>query len=169
MKNQIIFLCRNFEEIIAAVCLIAMTFITFINVILRYFFHSPLLWDEEVTIMLMGWAVFLGISAAFKRNMHLGIEFFVNKVPARIRIHIHGIIMIILLAMNIFLTLVSLTFILDTMKRTSILQIPYKFIYLAPFLGFLSMSFYSLKFTYQYLFQKDKFAKRYEHDIEGAG
>lgn len=163
MKKILPFI-KNFEELIASICLAIMTSVSFINVILRYFFHSPLIWGDEFAMLMMTWAVFLGISAAFKRNIHLGMEFFVNKLSKNKRLILEGILMIICFILFAFLAIVSLVLILKTMKKSQIIGIPYGYIYCAPLIGFTSMTVYSLIYLYRFFFLRDKFALRYEKE-----
>jgi TRAP-type C4-dicarboxylate transport system permease small subunit len=55
------------------------------QVFFRYALNNSLFWSEEVGRICLVWITFLGGSAAFKRRAHLGIDFLVNKLPARIR------------------------------------------------------------------------------------
>jgi C4-dicarboxylate transporter DctQ subunit len=68
------------EETVIAVLLGAMTVITFVNVILRYVFNHSLIWGLELTLVLFAWLVILGISYAFKKTAHLGVDAIVNML-----------------------------------------------------------------------------------------
>ncbi|MEZ5685088.1 MAG: TRAP transporter small permease [Paracoccaceae bacterium] len=68
------------EESAIALILGAMTLITFINVILRYVFNNSLIWGLELTLILFAWLVIFGVSYAFKKTAHLGVDAVLNMV-----------------------------------------------------------------------------------------
>jgi TRAP-type C4-dicarboxylate transport system permease small subunit len=45
-----------------------------VQVTLRYFFHAPLPWPEELSQFLLVWISFLGMYVALRRNQHIRIE-----------------------------------------------------------------------------------------------
>lgn len=73
------------EETLIAVFLGLMTLVTFANVVARYVFNDNLLWALEVTVFLFAWLVLIGVSYCVKKNLHLGVDVFVNMMPAHIR------------------------------------------------------------------------------------
>lgn len=46
----------------------------FVNVLLRYVFHAPISWAEELTLYLMAWMVFVGGSVAVRTRGHMAID-----------------------------------------------------------------------------------------------
>lgn len=62
-----------------------MTVVTFANVVARYVFNDNLLWALEITVFLFAWLVLLGVSYCVKKNLHLGVDVFVNMMPPKIR------------------------------------------------------------------------------------
>jgi C4-dicarboxylate transporter DctQ subunit len=68
------------EEGAIALILGAMTVITFVNVVLRYVFNHSLIWGLELTLILFAWLVILGVSYAFKKTAHLGVDAVLNMV-----------------------------------------------------------------------------------------
>ena len=70
----------NIEETFIAVCLGAMTLITFANVIARYIFNSNILWALELTVFLFAWLVLMGASYAVKKHIHIGVDVVINMV-----------------------------------------------------------------------------------------
>jgi len=71
---------NNFEEYIGAILLIIIVILGFLQVLLRYVFNLPLAWTEESMVFLFVWFVYFGASACTKRNKHLRIEMFMNKL-----------------------------------------------------------------------------------------
>ena len=46
----------------------------FANVVLRYVFHAPINWAEELTLYLMVWIVFVGGAVAVRTRGHIAID-----------------------------------------------------------------------------------------------
>lgn len=77
-QSRLARMVNGIEETAIAVLLGLMTLITFVNVVLRYVFHSSLIWGMELTLVLFAWLVLLGISYAFKVTAHLGVDAVLN-------------------------------------------------------------------------------------------
>lgn len=73
------------EEGLISLLLLAMTGITFSQVIARYVFNSGAVWALELTVYLFAWLVLIGASQLVKTNAHLGIAFVVLLAPRRVR------------------------------------------------------------------------------------
>jgi TRAP-type C4-dicarboxylate transport system permease small subunit len=75
-------------EIIRGICSILiglMLAITTIQVIFRYIFNNPLVWSEEVSLVLLIWFGFLAISNELYHGNHMAIVMFYEKFPAKVR------------------------------------------------------------------------------------
>nr|HOQ06006.1 TRAP transporter small permease subunit [Anaerohalosphaeraceae bacterium] len=66
----------------------------------RYVLRAPSKWTEELAIFLLIWAALLGAAVATGRGAHLGIDYFVQKLPPRdrLRAEIFGFLCIVLFA-----------------------------------------------------------------------
>lgn len=62
------------EEWTAAILLIALSLLTMLQVIMRYFFSLPLPWVEEAARYLMIFMIFIASAAALYKKEHLSIE-----------------------------------------------------------------------------------------------
>lgn len=69
------------EEALAAALLVAMTAVTFAQVVARYVFNSGAVWALELTVFLFAWLVLIGASHLVKTNGHLGISAIVTLFP----------------------------------------------------------------------------------------
>ncbi|MCM3595697.1 TRAP transporter small permease [Metabacillus idriensis] len=67
------------ENFFLAATMLAMSVITFANVITRYFFHYSLSFTEEITINLFVLLTFLGAAAGLRKNAHLGFSLLFEK------------------------------------------------------------------------------------------
>ena len=55
--------------------------IIFWSVLSRYVFNLGQQWTEEVAISLMVWSVFLGCNIAIRKNIHIKVEIFLERIP----------------------------------------------------------------------------------------
>jgi TRAP-type C4-dicarboxylate transport system permease small subunit len=68
------------EEGIAAVAMALVCIITFANVLVRYFTNVSFAFTEEFSVFLLVVMTLAGASAAFARNRHIRMEYFVGKL-----------------------------------------------------------------------------------------
>jgi TRAP-type transport system small permease protein len=76
------------DKIIGYICIImgiTMTVTTLLGILFRYIMTNPLPWTEELARYSMIWMGLLAISIGVRRNLHLGVEMFMNKFPMIIR------------------------------------------------------------------------------------
>lgn len=64
---------------------VALTVITFLGVLMRYFFNNPFVWLEEVQLALFLGVVYLGGGSAFRHGSHVAIDFLVERFPRSLR------------------------------------------------------------------------------------
>lgn len=76
---------HNIDDFIASIALIGVVSITIANVIFRYIFNMPIHWAEEVSLAMYVWLVFVGASSTMKRQGHIGIDYFVEKLPESLK------------------------------------------------------------------------------------
>jgi TRAP-type C4-dicarboxylate transport system permease small subunit len=58
-----------------------MTIVVIAGVVARYVMQNPMVWTEEIARMAMIWTAYLGMSIAVRQRGHLGVLFFVQKLP----------------------------------------------------------------------------------------
>lgn len=73
-----------FEEFFAALAMALICLITFANVLVRYFTDESFAFTEEFSVFLMVVLTFFGASAAFAKNVHIRMTFFIDKVNRRL-------------------------------------------------------------------------------------
>ena len=73
-------LIDDIEETSIAICLGAMTLVTFANVVARYVFEANILWALELTVFLFAWLVLMGMSYGVKKHVHIGVDVVINAV-----------------------------------------------------------------------------------------
>jgi TRAP-type C4-dicarboxylate transport system permease small subunit len=70
----------KFEEAAAAAAMALVCIITFANVLVRYFTNASFAFTEEFSVFLLVVMTLAGASAAFARNRHIRMEYFVGKL-----------------------------------------------------------------------------------------
>ncbi|QAA94763.1 hypothetical protein CKA81_13590 [Pollutimonas thiosulfatoxidans] len=86
------------------VMLLAMTTVLFAQIVFRYFFELPLVWSEEMALVLMLWITFLGAALLLETKEHISIDFLVEMMPAASQRILAILAAILLLIFNIALT-----------------------------------------------------------------
>ena len=74
---------NNLEEIIGAILFIMMFAILVAQIIFRQVFDSPLVWSEELAILLFTYVGMLGVSIGVKYRQHVFIDFLYNKFSGK--------------------------------------------------------------------------------------
>lgn len=59
---------------LTAAFMLAILALTFFQVLLRYFFNSPVAWIEEISRYFFVWIVFLGSALAFRSGGHIKVD-----------------------------------------------------------------------------------------------
>lgn len=77
---------NRLDDVIATIALTGVLFVTITSIFYRFILSKPFAWAEEVTLGLFIWLVFVGISSAMKRGGHIGIDYFVERMPKPLRI-----------------------------------------------------------------------------------
>jgi TRAP-type C4-dicarboxylate transport system permease small subunit len=70
---------------IAAILLMAMALIAFVNILSRYFVNFSIGFTEEITINLFVWMTVVGTGIAFERGAQLGMVTFFNLFPLKMK------------------------------------------------------------------------------------
>lgn len=73
------------EEAAAALAMALICLISFANVVVRYFTHASFAFTEEISVFLLVVLTLVGAAAAFARDRHIRVLFFVDLLGARPR------------------------------------------------------------------------------------
>ncbi len=73
----------------------AMTCTTFLQVVCRYAFNSPLVWSEELARYLFVWIALIGAGAAVRAGGHFGLDLLYRNLPAAVRAWVGGLVSLI--------------------------------------------------------------------------
>ncbi|WP_319561976.1 TRAP transporter small permease [Marispirochaeta sp.] len=67
-------------EIFTVIALAIMLLLTVSQVLLRYVFNNPTSWSEEITLFLLVWFGFISMSIGVRKNTHISLEFFYDRL-----------------------------------------------------------------------------------------
>jgi C4-dicarboxylate transporter, DctQ subunit len=73
------------EEWIVVSMLVAMTGLTFVQVVLRYVFNTGFTWALEMTTIFFAVMIFVGVSYGVRLGAHIGVDALVKLMPSGIR------------------------------------------------------------------------------------
>lgn len=84
--NRVLTVCERFLNSIAAAMMFLIMLIVVVDVMLRYFFNSPLAWSYElVSLYLMVGLFFFSLSDALSFNAHVCVDLLQNHMSLRMR------------------------------------------------------------------------------------
>ena len=122
-----------------------LTILTIAAVFSRYILSKPLMWAEEVQMILIVWCVYFGGSIAFRERGHIAIDVFYEKYPKTIQIILDVLTWLIVAGSIIWIGKLQLDRTITMFQKhntTSILEIPrcitYGVVTFACFLMFIS-------------------------------
>ena len=73
---------NRLEEWIVSLMLLAMTGLTFLQVVMRYVFNSGFTWALELTTVFFAVMIFVGVSYGVRVGSHIGVDALVKLLPA---------------------------------------------------------------------------------------
>lgn len=139
-RNKFWNILTNIDLIIASICAIILTILTFIGVITRYCFNSPISWQGEIQIMCYIWLTYFGLSVVSRKGGHIAIEMIVDELPTKIA-KVIEFINLVLFVIIMFYTAYYGWQLVDQLRVTNrisgVLDIPYWLFYLPMPIGFI--------------------------------
>ncbi len=134
---------NKIEEYILLITFPLMTIITVAGTTVRYLELGSLTWSEEAARYLMIIAAFAGISLGFRENSHLGLSFFVGKIPVQARKVLEIARNLLVLLFCVMLTFFAFQIVQQQMQVTQYspaMRIPMWIVYIPVFLGGIMMT-----------------------------
>ena len=137
IKNVLDRLLEGLVMIVVAVLVVDVLW----QVFTRFVLNKPSTWTEELAVFMLIWVSLLGAAVALGRGAHLGLDYFVGKLPARARL---GTEVFVFFCVSAFSLLVMLIGGIDLVRSTlelgqesSALRVKVGYVYLAiPISGF---------------------------------
>ncbi|MBE0529439.1 MAG: TRAP transporter small permease [Rhodospirillales bacterium] len=122
----------GFAKWSAITAVVIMTVMVFLQVIFRYVLGEALSFSEELARYMFVWSVAMGTALALRRHSHIGVEVFVERLPARF--HDPAKIVGSLLNLTFFGLLIWYGFVMVGMtmdQESAALLLPMGYVYLA--------------------------------------
>lgn len=164
--KALLWLISNIEEIISASAIAIMLTAIFTNVMLRYIFRSPTAWADELALICMAYVTFVGGAAAYKRNLHFGIDILVDRLPDKGKHVMRSVMTFAFIFLFAFMTYLGYDLTINAKKVMNYSGWSYKIMDAALPLGFLSMTIYSIKYFIMSIFKPEEFDKRYSSQYD---
>lgn len=104
---------KYLEKIIKFIMILSsavLAIVTFLQVIMRFFFKMPVAWGQDIIRLSFIYLVFLGAAYCLKTNDHLNIDIIFSAIPVKISKVLQIIINIILLGFFVFLLIYGIEF-----------------------------------------------------------
>lgn len=156
------------NRLILILLLIAMSFIVFANVVLRYTTGDSLIWGEEVSRHMMIWATFLGAGLVLRMGGHVAIDNLHKAVPTRaarlLRFVVAAVVVVFCLSMLVASTNYAYAMRFQTTPATGV---SFSYIYAALPTGFALMLVHLAFIVRQYV-SEGRFVESDEMDAESA-
>ena len=73
---------------VASACLIFLMLLTFGDVVGRYFFNAPVTFTVEITELLMGLVILLGLGLTTLKEGHITVDIVTRNIPMRIKTYL---------------------------------------------------------------------------------
>lgn len=145
---------RHAEESLAGVCICVMTILVFFQVVMRYVFHKPTSWSDEIAIYAMLWSVYLSMSWAVRERAHIRVMNLINAFPKKVSLRLTIFSDAIWFAFSLFLTYQSVLLDLTLWEQrfeSPVLGISQKWPYLCLVFGFGLMSLRLVQVYYRWI------------------
>lgn len=148
------FLEARAEETIAGVCVVVMTILVFFQVVMRYVFHAPTSWSDEIAVYAMLWSVYISTSWAVRERAHIRVMNLIQIFPPPFSTALTILSDLIWFLFAIFLTYQSLLLHISMWQlpfESPVLGIAQKWPYLCLVFGFGLMSLRLIQVYYRWI------------------
>ncbi|TCP96576.1 TRAP-type C4-dicarboxylate transport system permease small subunit [Cricetibacter osteomyelitidis] len=117
-------------SLLLGLMLVVMIALVFLNVILRFFFNSGLVWSEEVSRYVFVYVIYIGAIVAMKENAHLGVDTLIKNVPEKIKLFLFILGRLIIIAVMGILMKGSYAMVMQSMTaKAAATGLPLSFVY----------------------------------------
>lgn len=139
MKKILNWLDENIEVYICVFLMSFMTFLIFVQVIMRYVFNSSLFWSEELARYVFIWLIYIGISYGCKLRKHIKIDAALYLFPKKVRPFVVILGDLLFIAFAAYIVYTGFNYSMAQIQynmRSAALKIPFQYIYMSTVAGF---------------------------------
>lgn len=94
------------ESTVSMACMAFIILINGLGIFSRYFLNRPIVWVNELTILIGTWLFYVGIGLLYTRKEDITLDLIVNKMSERMRrvtgLVINGIVLVFLVLLTIY-------------------------------------------------------------------
>ena len=147
------FLDRHFEEVISGICVLIMSTMVFAQVVMRYVFHAPMSWSDEIAVYCLVWSVYLAASWTVRERQHIRVLNLINVFPKPISLWLVYLSDLVWFLTSIFITYQGILLHLSLWERSfysPVLAIDQKWPYLVVAVGFGLMTLRLIQVYYEW-------------------
>ncbi len=155
-RRFLVWLERHLEESIAGVCLSIMSVLVFYQVVMRYAFHRPTSWSDEIAVYAMLWSVYLSCSWAVRERAHIRVMNLINLFPGIFKTILTVLSDLIWFVFGIFITWQGILLELSLWEsrfESPALGVDQKWPYLCIAVGFTLMTLRLVQVYYLWIFR----------------
>lgn len=147
----------HLEEMIAALALAVIVLAVSWGVFTRYVLRESAPWTGEIAAIGFAWLIFLGASACFRSEMHIGIDALVNLLPESLRRPLASVVDVLVIVFCAYVCWLAIGFAITTHATpTSVLRWPQSVTYAAPAVGFAFMTLRVTQHAWRRLRQQER-------------
>ena len=135
-------LLNHIEEGVLIITFPLMTIITLMGTAVRYLQLGSLTWSEEAARYLMIIAAMAGISYGFREDSHLGLSFFMERLPRSVQPLFRAVRWLLLNAFAILMTVLAYQLVSRQMQVTqtsAAMKLPMWIVYTPMLMGYILM------------------------------
>ncbi|MDV7145596.1 TRAP transporter small permease [Tropicimonas sp. TH_r6] len=111
------------------------------GVLTRYVTAKPAVWTTELSGILFTWVVFIGALTAFRKNQHIRVSLLVDSLPLpaqRIARILSDLVVLSFVGYSAWLSFIMMG--KGATRMSPVMDIPFSYVYLAPFIAFSIMT-----------------------------
>ena len=129
---QIGMFCEKLATWLTIASVAVMALAVFAQVIMRYFFQSPLIWGDELAKYALAFMTFIGASVALRKGELACMDLLVDKFPAPTKRIIMMVVMLLNIALIVFLLVCAINLLGQRSVRTQsspAMGVPMQYVY----------------------------------------
>ncbi len=137
-------------ESVMMMLMVAMVVLVTYQVFGRYVLHYTPPWSEEMAVYLMIWFGMIGIAAGMRRDAHMSLHYFADKMPQLVQQALVFIKYALILIYTSVLTIEGMKMVKLTMSQQSpAMGLTISYVYLALPVSMVLMAIYTIELLYQ--------------------
>lgn len=117
--KKFIFIIHKLEDIVIALVLSYIVVMVIINIVLRFFFSTGLLWSDEIIGYMFVLLGMIGAAAAIRDDTNIYMDILIVKLPPRARSVMYVCVQVLIVAVLAFFTVACIKLVLNNVDVKS--------------------------------------------------